>query len=525
MRTVWKVAVICITLSISACNPPDIGPFFEEGIEQLGGQEAHSEVPELPPDLPVYMHEFNRPSSGSTIPGQPYTMQFSGHSFGGIVAFEVWVNDSLVGAVPPTGFGSGGSAFGHFFYGEYLWTPPALGAHTIAVRAQGTGIGNYSDFLEVEVTVIPLPARLQEIPQRADITLRPDCTPADLVPPILISPGPFVNVGTDPTIGSIPADLLQWSFPVDCVPDHFKIKFSPDRTFGMARSGMTDGYQTSWPISGDPPQMPLEPATQYSWTVRAWTDGVNGPDAPVRAFFTGPTCASASELVAPELLSPDDGAEVDDLYVMLHYQPSEPKCLPDGYFIDLQTDLNFSGTTLLGAFSVPGTYVLTDELDDCRMYYWRVAAMKGQTVGPYSETRSFLTDQAGTCMIPIGTSPFIEALKDQRCFQGPNPNKYPGLGYFLTGEVATIVAQDLRGEWWVIENPDGDDYCFVRKGDNQESGDTSDVPMWRDPEVVKEEEEEPLVCRSDLDAEQCAAAGGTWEKPPVGAAGTCKCNG
>jgi hypothetical protein len=126
-------------------------------------------------------------------------------------------------------------------------------------------------------------------------------------------------------------------------------------------------------------------------------------------------------------------------------------------------------------------------------------------------------------MIPIEVSPFIEALKDQICFQGPDPGKYAGIGYFLTDEVSAIIAQDLRMEWWVIENPDADGYCFVRKADNSESGDTSDVPMWRDPEVLGEDGTPLLACRADLNKEKCEAAGGTYREP-ASAAAYCDCD-
>ncbi|MBN2554332.1 MAG: hypothetical protein JXA97_00210 [Anaerolineales bacterium] len=225
----------------------------------------------------------------------------------------------------------------------------------------------------------------------------PACTPADLIPPVITAPGSYSNVGTAPTIGSIPFDLLQWDFSPDCVPDHFKILFSPDRTFGMARSGMTDG-ETAWPMSTAPLQAPMEPATEYFWRVRAWTDGVNGPDSGIGVFFTGPMCSSAAEMGAPELIFPENGEVIEELYAELHYEPGGAPCVPEGYFIDLQTDAAFGGTNLLGEFGIPGTYVITDELADCTTYHWRVAPIFGGVQGPFSETRSFRISISPTCM-------------------------------------------------------------------------------------------------------------------------------
>jgi hypothetical protein len=236
----------------------------------------------------------------------------------------------------------------------------------------------------------------------------------------------------------------------------------------------------------------------------------------MRIFFTGPLCASVSELVAPVLISPHEGYSTSSTILKLHYEPAEPECLPQGYFIDLQPDSNFNGTSLIGATSSPTTYVTTPELERCTRYYWRVAAMKNQNIGPFSESRSlFITGEDLFC---AGQAPpFITAIKDQQCLEGPDPQKYPILGYFLTGETATIVAQDIGEEWWVIENPDGDDTCYVRKADNQETGDTSDVSKWNDPEI-----EPSFLCSKALDERECVAAGGTYIDA-VGAAPYCKC--
>ena len=124
---------------------------------------------------------------------------------------------------------------------------------------------------------------------------------------------------------SLTPEFFEWEFDPDCTPEHFKIKFSPDPHFGIARFGMTDGELT-WPPSGATyPQAPSEPATEYFWNVRAWTDGVNGPDSVTRVFFTGLLCTSASEMGEPDLLFPDPGEVIGELYAELHYQAGEPR--------------------------------------------------------------------------------------------------------------------------------------------------------------------------------------------------------
>lgn len=523
MKTKWFFAFILIVMLLSACGDPQPQPNPDLDLEQLPEQIADADdIPEL--DLggyvPAYMHEILDPQPGSVIPLAPYLIRFSGHSFGGIEEFEVRVDDNVIGTVPPLGYGSGGPAYGHVFYSELLWTPDDYGEYLIAVRAKASGFAMYSDPLEVEVSV-GASIEIAEAVDYPGLAFLPNCDPEDLTSPSLISPTHYAYTGTTLTEVSLPADVFQWVNTSGCIPELFRILMSPDPEYGWARMGYTDdGYHTTWPpADAEYPQGPLDPATMYYWTVNAWTDGVHGPDSAMRVFFTGPLCASASELVAPQLISPHDGDQYSSTILKLHYEPGEPECLPEGYFIDLQPDSDFGGTSLVGATSSPTTYVTTPELERCTRYYWRVAATKNQTTGPFSEARSFfITGEDLLCAGQV--SPFIKALKDQQCLQGPDPQKYAVLGYILADETATIMAQDIREEWWVIENPDGDDFCYVRKTDNQASGNTSDVSKWNDPEI--EEEEPSLVCTEDLNEQQCNAAGGTWMET-VGRASYCKC--
>ena len=523
MKSRYYFVLTVLVFVLSACGEQQPQPGPDIDIEQqLPQQVEQADVPEvdLQNYLPAYMHEIYDPQPGSAIPLAPYLIRFSGHSFGGIDLFEVRVDGNAIGTVQPLGYGSGGSVYGHVFYSELLWTPSAPGDHLISIRAKASGYNMYSDPLEVEVTVggnIVI-AQAEAYPE---IAILPNCTPDDLVPPALISPYHYAYLGTDPSEGSIPAELFQWSYTGGCVPELFRILISPDPEYGWARMGYTDdGLHTTWPpADAEYPQGPLDPATMYYWTVNAWTDGVHGPDSAMRVFFTGPLCSSVSALIAPVLVSPHDGDTTSITILKLHYEPGEPACLPTGYYIDLQDDPEFGGTSLVGATTSPMTYVTTPELAQCTRYYWRAAAMKGQNMGPFSETRSFFITNEDLLCAGQASLPFVKALKDQQCLRGPDPQKYPVLGYFLTGETAAIVAQDIREEWWIIENPDGNDTCYVRKVDNQESGDTSEVSKWNDPEI---EESPPLVCTQDLEKDDCIAAGGTWTDT-AGKPSYCQC--
>ncbi len=521
MKTKNFFVLVLIVFTLSACGDPQPGPGDPDvELQQQPEQIAEAGFPELEGYIPAYMYEILDPQPNLIIPLAPYLIRFSGHSFGGIEAFEVRVDGSVIGTVVPSGYGSGGPAYGHFFFAELLWTPTGYGNHLIAVRAKASGYAMYSDSLEVQVTV-GASAEIAEAGDYPELAILPNCGPEDLTPPSLISPTHYAYTGTTLTGASLPADSFQWANTSGCIPELFRILMSPDPEYGWARMGYSDdGLHTTWPpADAEWPQASLDPATMYYWTVNAWTDGIHGPDSEMRIFFTGPLCASASELAAPLLISPHDGVVYSSTILKLHYEPGQPECLPEAYFVDLQTDSDFGGTSLMGATSSPTTYVTTPELERCTRYYWRVAAMKNQSTGPFSETRSFFITSEDLLCAGQASLPFIKALKDQQCLQGPDPQKYPVLGYFLAGETASILAQDIGDEWWVIENPDGNDYCYVRKADNQESGETSDVSKWNDPEI---EDEPALVCSEDLNEQQCNAAGGTWMET-VGRAPYCKC--
>ncbi len=350
------------------------------------------------------------------------------------------------------------------------------------------------------------------------------CDPEDLTPPELLWPPQASEVSLLGMETILPAEFFQWS-PINCFPDKYKIRFSHDPDWGIARAGMTDG-ETVWPSpDAEFPQVGIEPATEYFWNVRAWTDGVNGPDSPTWTFFTGPSCGVPADLAAPELIEPDDGAEILALEVMLNFQPGEPGCIPDGYYIDVQTSADFSGTNMYaGDWASKHSFFPVTGLADCTMYYWRIAQVEDATFGPFSEGRSFFTNEGGLCAQSF--MPQLEALRDLACYQGPLPGTYPILGYLLMGETSPIVAQSLDQGWWYIQNPDGGDICAVPKDGTAPEGDAGDMPLWNNPEVAQEDPGggggDGLVCSSDLVPPNCGAAGGTYY-PGLAAAPYCDC--
>ena len=112
-----------------------------------------------------------------------------------------------------------------------------------------------------------------------------------------------------------------------------------------------------------------------------------------------PTCPT-EELIAPALLAPDDEAVVNTLLPTLTW--SYPaNCSPEGYRIDLSPVADFSDTSLSGGTGDPSTaWSPGEELEDCKVYFWRVAGINGTTLGPFSGSRAFTVDETGSCEPP-----------------------------------------------------------------------------------------------------------------------------
>lgn len=508
MKNATRWLLILALFILAACNPPEPGG----DLEQLPQQPESADVPNLPPEEPVFMHSIPRPQPGEVIQQSPYPVILFGTSHGNIDHFEVWVDGGLVGTSSIIDHVSGGPDYGILFSSQYEWIPASQGDHTIAVRAVGDGVNNFSQFLSVEVTVNILPS----IPGEVASGFLPDCTPADLEAPALITPmdyGYVVYPFMDSAFSEIPMDLFLWANSSGCIPDEYTLLISDYPNIDTYTEIITtEGSMTSAPSEDEIHQRHphLEGGRQYYWTVFASADGVAGPRAPVRTFFAGPPCLTLINH-SPMLISPGDGEVVHTPNVQLLWIPGA-HCLWNSYRIDLRTDPEFSqavrGTILTG----PETNWITPELENCTTYYWRVAVLHDGVLGQFSYVRSFTTDFGVEC----ARGPWLTARFDQPCFVGPDPASYSIAGYILEGETASIMAQDLTGAWWAIENPDDVGTCYVRMADNQTSGDTSGLPTWRDPVIGGP------ACTQNLTQGACLAAGGSWVEP-LSSAPYCDC--
>jgi hypothetical protein len=222
--------------------------------------------------------------------------------------------------------------------------------------------------------------------------------------------------------------------------------------------------------------------------------------------------------MAPERLAPEDGAHLDELFAKLRYTPGEPGCIPDGYLLDLQTDPAFSGTNLLTEYGFPGTTVFTDPLDDCTLYYWRVAAVQDGSYGPYSDTGWFFTDELGTCPVPLARGLL---LGNVYCRLGTSTD-FRAVFSFNEGDWAEIEGRNADGTYLVFQIPGTRRTCWAPRSYAEVFGDEENMRIFFEPELPAPEPTKP-VCTKDLPKDLCLQAGGKWVPSMVAAGGNCEC--
>ncbi len=286
---------------------------------------------------------------------------------------------------------------------------------------------------------------------------------------------------------------LNWSYPdPTCKPEGYAIHLYAVPNYTDDLGGGTGNPSTSWG-----PGSPLQPGKEYNWGVQAINGITLGPIEESGSFFTGPLCGNAT-LSAPTLLEPADKSVVTGSTPEFYWQYPDP-CLPQGYQIDLSTDITFADNHLGGTRSIPsGLWNPREGLADCTVYYWRVAAtigtymgrdtgldfgtpIPGAPLGPYSPIFSFTTNFKGACLtisptptamvpgfslqptkpfspqatvglastpglsIPIHFLPGINA----NCRSGPGTN-FPAIGLAINGQSYLLDGQNQEHTWYRI---------------------------------------------------------------------------
>ena len=190
-------------------------------------------------------------------------------------------------------------------------------------------------------------------------------------------------------------DSFEWLWVEnDCIPESYRIEVSRDENFiDDEYNGATGNPSTRWGLGSAPP-----PATKMWWRVSAYADGTWGPTGTEHFFYTAPAC-EGTDMVAPTLVSPADGAVVTAADQVLEWSWPPLSCVPDDYHVLVAEDPAF---TILfdDHIGTAANWTLYGHLDpfvDCQTYYWRVAMHHEGFDGTYSPTWSFTVDLTGTC--------------------------------------------------------------------------------------------------------------------------------
>jgi hypothetical protein len=290
------------------------------------------------------------------------------------------------------------------------------------------------------------------------------CAPESLKAPELVSPD------NDSVEGISPA--LTWSYPdATCAPEKYRVYLAIDPYYRDDMGGKTTpiGAGGLWT-----PGKPLEPGRAYRWSVTAISGGKEGPKSYENVFYTGPSC-KADELIAPTLVEPRNGDSfyTDTRYFRWIYTGG---CIPDGYkFVASGVA---GGEQILG--NAEGRGALKIYLEPCDKGSWRVAAMVGKTVGPFSDTFKF-TQYSGVAYgkvcrdappaptqyvpsptpIEVGTTLISARFREVgNCRSGPG-TLYSLLVIIDAGTTVNVVGRNADGTWLQVVRPDGGGDCWA----------------------------------------------------------------
>lgn len=231
---------------------------------------------------------------------------------------------------------------------------------------------------------------------------------------------------------------------------------------------------------------PPEPGV-YLLGVRAEdTQGNQGSMVSIQITFTGAAgesdnpapetlseqCAAGS-LVAPELLSPPDGATVE-APPLLSWSYPDPACNPFSFAIDISSDASFSDISL--GF---GTQDYTETsrswpLPDGQCYYWRTRAYVPEFSGPPSAAWSFCigAEAAG--------APTLTLSQNANCRLGPG-TVYEVAELLMQGQVVAIEGRNTDSNWFWVQKPSASGHCWVSLATGEVAGDTHTVPLVSPP--------------------------------------------
>jgi hypothetical protein len=105
------------------------------------------------------------------------------------------------------------------------------------------------------------------------------------------------------------------------------------------------------------------------------------------------------------------------------------------------------------------------------------------TIAPATDTPTIEVEipTEGPTETPVPSTPMLKVTSNTNCRAGPSP-VYGIEGYVTTDMELPVYGINEGRSWWWVENPDYPQYhCWVWKFTSEVTGDTSMVPVYRDP--------------------------------------------
>ena len=241
-----------------------------------------------------------------------------------------------------------------------------------------------------------LPGTVQVGQQPASLTLVPvtpsgpkvSCSESELVGPALSEPFAdemVTGIRTYFAWSELECSVWGWDFQLCTLQD--------------CQNPVFEAYLSNY--ANVIPGQALEPGSTYYWRVAAFLTeppaGPSGPWSETRRLGIAHACSDPGELAAPFLQYPDDGSTQYAVDSLAGHRPRfvwtpGGACQPSEFLVELFIDPE-SGPVLIShrTGDPVADWQIDQDLQIGVTYFWRVAAMVGETVGPFSSPWTFTT--------------------------------------------------------------------------------------------------------------------------------------
>jgi hypothetical protein len=343
---------------------------------------------------------------------------------------------------------------------------------------------------------------------------------------------------------------FTWTYAdPDCPVAYYNVKVMHNydvHIFGESAGWTFQSADTNltWPDT-------LEPASSYYWYMWPVVNTASGlvegpPNEAFMPFSTGPECGRGEELLAPELMMPEDGSTAVTRADGFGFYWDDPTmCIPGPYTLEISEDEAFTAPYIFPGETRADVGVYSDPYftwQDCHRYWWRVRAQSGiDSYGPYSNVFSFVANLSETacegptpvgptpveplieCPTPVGPTPpgptpvgpLLHANMNSACRSGPGLD-YPVLAWIEEGNEWFVGGMNADASWWLIQY-DAGTQCWVSNTVVTVTGDLCGLPVVEvEPPPANGPTPLPVRCGDFNNENACEAHPECkWYRPPT----------